>query len=214
MRCGNPGQAHAAAGGVRRADRGGRGRHVRSPLPPLFRAGLLQAGIPRFRPAGGAAREIRSLTVRRPTPAPREIGGHAPVPSPECPRFFAVYVRMDYSAPLRLHSGAAGPRAGHVLGALPASARARGYRSLPGRRIRGRLSLHILISRHLDMPMVRVRPSAPARMRMPSFSTGFRAVRSRLPAWNSSWSRRRSSPFPNRPHSGLRFRLTARTIRR
>ena len=44
-----PRQAHAAAARLRRADRGGRGRHVRGPLPPLLRARHPQADGDGFR---------------------------------------------------------------------------------------------------------------------------------------------------------------------
>ena len=39
MRCGNPAKHTQRLRGLRRADRGGRDRHVRGALPPLFRAG-------------------------------------------------------------------------------------------------------------------------------------------------------------------------------
>ena len=53
-----PGQAHAAAARFRRADRGGRVRHVRSPLPPLLRARHPQADRDGFRQGQSAHRGL------------------------------------------------------------------------------------------------------------------------------------------------------------
>ena len=60
VRCGNPGQAHAAAARVRRPDRGGRVGHVRSALPPVLRAGDSEADGDGFRESetGGEERRV------------------------------------------------------------------------------------------------------------------------------------------------------------